>query len=153
MSSPHKRSLALPVVAVAMLALGADFILRYGVGSLYRVPSWAIYTIKLKLDLERDPSAGAFYDRTRGGPLPLATVTRELHGAWPHLNIAAVHGAALEVGTALLHRADIEMGEWVGGKFVPSTAAPWQDNERMIAEVEASPVLFENGRVYVFRRK
>ena len=85
--------------------------------------------------------------------MPLAAVVKEMHDAWPDLNIAAVHGAALEVGTALLHRGDIEMGEWIGGKFVPSTAAPWQDNERMISEVKASTVLFENDRVYVFRRK
>jgi hypothetical protein len=152
-SSPNKRSLALAVVTVALLALGAAFILRYGAAATYRAPGWALAAAKLKLSLEQDPSAGAYYDRTGAGPLPLAAIAKDLRGAWPDQSVAVVHQAALEVGTALLHRANIEMGEWVDGRFVPSVSAPWDDNQRMISEVMASPVLFENERVYVFHRK
>jgi hypothetical protein len=153
MPSPNKRGLVLAVMAMALLALGAAFVLRYGTGSLSRAPGWALAAAKLKLSLEQDPSAGAYYDRTGTGPLPLAAVVRDLRAAWPDQSVAIVHQAALEVGTALLHRGDIEMGEWVGGRFVSSTSAPWDDNQRMISEVMASPVPFENERVYVFRRK
>ncbi len=153
MPSPNKRRRTLPVVAVTLLALLAAFIGKNGINSLHRVPEWTWFSVKLKLSLEQDPSAGACYDRTGSAPLPLATVVKELHEAWPEQSIAVIHNAALEVGTALLHREDIEIGELVGGKFVPSKSAPWDTNERMISAVKTSTVLFENNREYVFRRK
>jgi len=69
---------------------------------------------------------------------------REMREAWPGQSVAAIHTTALEVGTALLHRGDIEIGELVNGKFVPTKSAPWQANERMVSDLKASKDLFEN---------
>ena len=148
-----KRGVVFPLLGAALLLSIGGFAWRYGIGSLYRTPRWLVSTAKLQLGLEPDASAGAYYERTQAAPLTLATVVKELRGAWPAENAAVVHRAALEVGTALLHRGDIEMGEIVGGRFVPSELAPWLANERMITEVDASPGWFENEQIVVFRRK
>ncbi|MEO7415362.1 MAG: hypothetical protein ABIZ81_18610 [Opitutaceae bacterium] len=152
MSSQPKRGRVLPVVAAVFLGSIVIFIWKNGVGSLHRSPAWAMAAIKLKLSLEPDASVGA-YERTATGPFALATVIREFREEWPKESIALIHWAALEVGTALLHRGDIEVGELVGGKFVPSKFPPWHTNEKMLSEIQHSPDLFGNDRVYVFRRR
>lgn len=149
---PQRRGLP-AFVAAAVLALLLVFIRKNGIGSLHRFPGWTVDAINLKLSPEDDASAGTYYDRTRVVPLPLAAVIREMRTEWPTMSLALIHSAALEVGTALLHRSDIEAGEMIEGKFVPSPFPPWHINERMIAEVTASPTLFENDKTYVFRRK
>lgn len=138
-----------------MVVLCTVFIGRFGVGSLHRVPQWIFTSAKLKLLPLEDASAGphAAYERTKSGPLSLATVVKELREAWPKENIPVVHSAALEVGTALLHRGDIEVGEMVDGKFVPSPNAPWQTNEQMQSDLKDTSTPFENDRRYIFRRK
>jgi hypothetical protein len=148
---PTKPTLS--ILAIALLAAVAVLVAKYGVRSLHRAPAWAVAAVKLTLSLEQDPSAGAFYDRTGTGPLPLAAVVQEFRAAWPKENITLIHTAALEVGTALLHRSDIEIGEMIGGKFVPSPDAPWQTNEQMRSELSHASKPFENDRRYVFRRK
>ena len=153
--SPRQRSRALPFLATAtlLIALIAAVGSKQGTGSLHRVPAWTISAVRLKLALDADPSAGAYYDRTASAPLPLATMVKELRAAWPAESVAVVHGAALDVGTALLHRSDIEVGELVGGTFSPLPDPSWHTNEQMISTVRNSPGFFENERVYVFRRK
>jgi hypothetical protein len=150
---PNQLRLALFSIGIGLLAAIAVLITKYGVRSLPRAPAWAAAAAKLKLSLDQDASAGAFYDRTGTGPLPLAAVVKEFREAWPKENISLIHTAALEVGTALLHRSDIEVGELVGGKFVPSPDAPWQTNEQMRAHLKDASAPFENDQLYVFRRK
>lgn len=153
MSSAPKRLRLLPAVTAILLTLLVVFIAKNGVRSLHRVPRWTSDAIKLRVFPTEDASAGAFYDRTAHAPLPLAVILRELQQEWPKASAALVHHAGLEVGTALLHRSDIEAGEILDGKFVPLESPPWHINEMMIAEVRASPALFDNERKYVFRRK
>jgi hypothetical protein len=155
MTSPPKSGRVLPVVATILLASIAAFIWRNGASSLHRVPEWVFTSAKLKLLPLEDASAGpnSAYERTKSGQLSLATMVKEIREAWPKENISLVHTAALEVATALLHRSDIEVGELVDGKFVPSKSPPWHDNERMLSEIQHSADLFQNDHVYVFRRK
>ena len=153
MAQVNKRGVVFRLVGVMLLLSISGFVWCYGFGSLYQGPRWLVSTARLRLGLEQDPSAGAYYERTQLAPLPLATVVKELRAAWPTESVALVHGAALEVGTALLHRGDIEMGEMRGGHFVPGELAPWLANERMMAEIKASTIWFDNEQTYVFRRK
>lgn len=129
------------------------FVGQHGIHSLHRAPAWAISDVRLKVLPHEDASAGDAYERTAVAPLALATVAREMRTAWPHHSIGVINGAALEVGTALLHRSDIEVGELVGGIFVPAEAARWTVNQQMIAEIEGAPALYQNEHAYVFRRK
>ena len=155
MTASNTRGRALPIIAITLVVLFTVFIGRFGVGSLHRVPQWFFAGAKLKFLPLEDASAGpnSVYERTKSGPLPLATVVKEMREAWPTESITVVHAAALEVGSALLHRRDMEIGELVDGKFVPSTSAPWQTNERMISAVNTSNTFFADDRIYVFRRK
>lgn len=153
MNAREKRRPVLFIVAGVAPALIAAFIWQNGASSLYRAPQWAVSSIKLKLSLAQDASAGAYYDRTARAPLPLATIVKELRTAWPTESVTGIHDAALEVGTALLHRSDIEVGKLVEGKFLPSQSTPWDANELMVTEVTRSLGLFEKDQVYVFRRK
>ena len=153
MPLPQKRPRVLPFAAVSLLALIVIFIISMGPDSLYRMPAWTVDAIRLKLSLKQDASADAYYNRTKSGLLPLATVVREMREAWPKENITLIHQAALEVGTGLLHRSDIAAGELVDGTFVPFSSPSWNTNADMIYEVMNSSVLFENDHRYVFRRK
>lgn len=152
-SSPPKSRRLWFGVSATLLALLVVFIARNGVRSLHRVPQWTTEALRLKFYPTEDASAGAYYDRTAHGLLPLATIMREMRQSWPAEKTAVIHYSGLEVGTALLHRPDIVAGELVDGKFVPYKSPPWHINETMIAEVRGSPSLFDNERVYVFRRK
>src|SRR3982751_2457870 len=122
MSNLAKGQRALPIIAVTLVVLLTFFIARFGAGSLHRAPSWIFASVKLKLLPLEDASAGpsSAYERTKSGPLSLATMIKEMSDAWPKETIPVIHTAALEVATALLHRSDIEVGEIVDGKFMPS---------------------------------
>lgn len=140
-------------VAAILLTLVAVFIARNGVRSLDRVPQWTREAIRLKLNPTEDASAGAYYDRTAHGPLPLAAIIRDMRREWPKESNFAIHHAALEVGGGLLHRSDIEAGELREGKFVPFDAPSWHVHRSMMDEVKASLGLYDNEHAYVFRRK
>jgi hypothetical protein len=151
-STSTSRLIRLSIV-VALAVWLVFFVGKHGIRSLHRAPAWAAAGAKIKLGLEQDASSGMGYDRTLRGPLPLATVVKDFHDEWPSGSVSMIHFAALEVGTALLHRGDIEVGEMVGGKFVPVSSPAWEINRRMIDELRHSPILFGNMEVYVFRRK
>jgi hypothetical protein len=140
-------------VGAVLFALLAVFIAMHGIRSLHRVPQWTREAIRLKLNPTEDASAGAYYDRTAHGPLPLAAIVRDMRREWPKESNIAIHHAALEVGSGLLHRSDIEAGELLDGKFVPYDSPAWHVHRLMTDEVKASPDLYDNERTYVFRRK
>lgn len=146
------RHLVIPGTAVLLALLGV-FLAKNGLRSIHRWPAWTSEAIKLKLFPLENASAGAPYDRTALGPLPLATILREMQQAWPRETVARIHEAGLEVGTALLHRSDVEVGELVDGKFAPYPGPSWHINALMVSEIKSSATLFDNEHRYVFRRK
>ena len=74
MSPPVKRSLTLPLAGIVLLTLIAIFLAQNGVASFQRVPGWTWSSIRLKLALAQDASAGAYYERTARAPLALAAI-------------------------------------------------------------------------------
>lgn len=140
------------VVAGLLVLAAVVMVLPDGGRSARQLGGWFYFGIQRKLYPEQD-AARAIYEETAKGPVVLATLVGQFRVAWPSETVAVVHGATCDVATELLHRDDIEVGDLVGGRFVPWVMKPWEAEDAIRAELIAKRDLLTDGTRFVFRRK
>jgi hypothetical protein len=114
---------------------------------------WVIFDARFKLSLEQDPAGPAYYGATAKGPLTLASVVHDFRVAWHGQKREMINEGACEVAMALLHHGDVEVGDLVGGKFIPWELTRWDAAEKIHTEMMAQPNFLEDEQHYIFRRK
>jgi hypothetical protein len=153
MPSREKNQVGVAFLALLILVgIGSVLFQSGGARSVRQYVAWISFDIHRKLFPEQN-AAGPTYDETAKGPVALASIVRQLHRGWPDEGVSVVHHAAREVATGLLHHDDIQVGNLVGGKFVPWRLTPWAAAEKIDTELKAMPDFLIDETRYVFRRK
>ncbi|HWA09603.1 MAG TPA: hypothetical protein VG838_09155 [Opitutaceae bacterium] len=155
MGASVRRKIPWAPILVGFAALGA-ILLVMKPDTLHRARlflRWASLDAKIALALEQDPAGPSYYPALAKGPLPLANIVGEFRRAWPGESLETIDHAVGEVAAALLLHSDVEVGDFVGKKFVPWELSPWVATEKIQAELGAANGFLEDDTRCVFRRK
>ena len=103
---------------------------------------------------QQSEMADRIYERLYEGPVAVAQLVGELRERWGvEHGVAYVHGFIREVATCLLWTDEVEVGDIVGGRFIPWNIQGEDANSRIDEELMSMNAFLEDEGRYVFRKK